>query len=63
MAPQAVAAAVVSAAAKMAVNFVTGAVLTAGVKTMFVTSLVLSGVSMALQKKPKLNPPSEYGWS
>ena len=50
MAPQAVAAAVVSAAAKMAVNFVTGAVLTAGVKTMFVTSLVLSGVSMALQK-------------
>jgi len=60
MAPQAVAAAVVATAATAAANFVGAALVTgfvaASLSTVFVTTLVLSGISMALQKKPKINP-------
>ena len=60
MAPQAVAAAVVATTATAAANFVGAALVTgfvaASLSTVFVTTLVLSGISMALQKKPKINP-------
>tara|TARA_R100000353_G_scaffold8071_1_gene9743 strand:+ start:1443 stop:4313 length:2871 start_codon:yes stop_codon:yes gene_type:complete len=57
MSPQAVAAAVVATGATAAASFVAGTVITAALlTTTFVTTLVLSGVSMALAKKPKINP-------
>ena len=58
MAPQAVAAAVVAAGTQFAVGVVLPAlaVSTTVLISTFVTTLALTGLSMALQKKPKINP-------
>ena len=56
MAPQAVAAAVVSSVVKIGFNLATSAAIFAGVTSVFVTTLAVSGLSMVLQKRPKLNP-------
>ena len=59
MAPQAVAAAVVATVVKVGANIVTGAVgaaILAGASSIFITTLAVSGLSMVLQKRPKLNP-------
>ena len=62
MSPQAVAAAVVATGATFVANAVGAALVTGFVAvsltTTFVTTLVLTGVSMALAKKPKINPQS-----
>lgn len=56
MAPQAVVGAIVAAGATAVTGiFVTGITLTT-IATTFVTTLILGGLSMALMKKPKLNP-------
>ena len=57
MAPQAVAAAVVAVGAQFTAGVLLGAAVTgAMLATTFITTLVLSGLSMALAKKPKLSP-------
>ncbi len=59
MAPQAVAAAVVATAvtaAKIAITESIKAITFAALATTFVTTLAISGASMALQKRPKINP-------
>ena len=59
MSPQAVAAAVVATVVKVGANIVTGAVgaaILAGASSIFITTLAVSGLSMVLQKRPKLNP-------
>ena len=56
MAPQAVVAAVVSSVVKIGLNLATSKLIFAGVASIFATTLAVSGLSMALQKRPKLNP-------
>ena len=62
MSPQAVAAAVVATGAGFVANVLGTAFITGFAKlslgSLFVTTLALTGVSMALQKKPKITPQS-----